>query len=234
MDADFKSWLEGMISEALDEYKDYPRDVYGSDLAYTLFEGENINGSVTCSSYEAREFIKEHWDAAGDFHEYMKDSFGEVLQNPFDNPEAFQVGMLLEGAQQLLSQCHFIKENWNDEIELNACTIAFIKDDLSLDTNDVWEGEIDQLRELYEIDSDLADGVVNQAQNYSIREMLADKLDAYGLDEDDLKNAMDILKNVEGDDAPPSLADEARDARAGSDVLERDSISDPSRGGDER
>lgn len=233
MDADFKSWLEEMISEALDEYKDYPSDVYGCDLAYKLFEGENVNGSVTCSTYEAREFIKEHWDAAGDYHEYMKDNFGEITQNPFDNPEAFQVGMLLEGAQQLLSDSVFVEENWNDSMELNACTIAFIKDDLGLDTDDVWEGDIDQLRELYELDPDLADGVVNQAQNYGIKEMLADKLDAYGLEDDDLETAMDILKEVDDDDAPTSLAAESRDAREASVSLSQ-GVPTPALGADAR
>lgn len=233
MDADFKSWLEEMISDALDDYKDHSRDVYGAELAYTLFEGQNIDGSVTYSTYAAKEFIKEHWDAAGDYHEYMKENFGEVTHNPFDNPEAFQVGMLLEGAQQLLSDCAIVQENWNNNIELNACTTAFIKDDLGLDTDDVWEGDIDQLRELYEIDPDLAEGVVNQAQNYGIKEMLADKLDAYGLEDDDLETAMGILKDVDGDDAPTSLAAESRDAREASVSLSQEA-STPALGADAR
>lgn len=40
----FTTELINTIIERLKDYKNC--DIYGSDLAYTLFEGENANGSV--------------------------------------------------------------------------------------------------------------------------------------------------------------------------------------------
>lgn len=37
------------------------REVYGADLAFTLFEGYNADGSVTYSRYKAQEWIKAHF-----------------------------------------------------------------------------------------------------------------------------------------------------------------------------
>ena len=39
------------------------------DLAYTLFEGENADGSVLYNTYKAKEFIKENFDLFGDLNE---------------------------------------------------------------------------------------------------------------------------------------------------------------------
>jgi len=151
MQADFKNWLDAKIADELDDYENYSRDVYGSDLANTLFEGQNADGSVTCSSNEAKEFIKEHWDAAGDIHSSMKENFGEALYNPFDEPEAFQVVMLLEGAYEVLIESKFVQKHWDDSFELNTASIAIIKDDLGIESGFTDE-QIDAIREKYQED----------------------------------------------------------------------------------
>ena len=101
------------------------RTVYACDLAYTVFECANVDGSYTYSTYKAIKWIKKYFDSLGEIVDELK-SNGMDTPNPFDEPEKFQVCILLEGAQYLLSQCETIDENWNDEIELTPKTIRKI------------------------------------------------------------------------------------------------------------
>jgi len=99
--------------------------VYACDLAYTVFESANVDGSYTYSTYKATQWVKKYFDSLGEIVDELK-SNGMDAPNPFDEPEKFQVCILLEGAQYLLSQCETIDENWNDEIELTPKTIRKI------------------------------------------------------------------------------------------------------------
>lgn len=99
--------------------------VYACDLAYTVFEGANVDGSYTYSTYEAVKWIKKYFDSLGEIVEEMQWR-GLNAPNPFGEPEKFQVCVLLEGAQYLLSKCETIDENWNGEIELTPKTIRKI------------------------------------------------------------------------------------------------------------
>jgi len=141
----FKNWLFEMISDALEDYEDV--EIYGCDLALKLFEGQNANGSVSCSSYEAKEFIREYWDDAGEIIDDWKSNTGESI-NPFENPESFQVIMLLEGARDILSQSSFIDEHWNDEFELTGDVIKTIKTDIGIDHPPSLDSEGKEAREV--------------------------------------------------------------------------------------
>jgi hypothetical protein len=99
--------------------------VYACDLAYTVFEGANVDGSYTYSTYEAVKWIKKYFDSLGEIVEEMQGQ-GLNAPNPFDEPEKFQVCVLLEGAQYLLSKCETVDKNWNEEIELTPKTIRKI------------------------------------------------------------------------------------------------------------
>ena len=92
--------------------------VYGCDLGYKITECINIDGSCTYSTYKAKEYLKLWWDEAADYFQYEKDNFGENLHNPFENPEAYMVCMVIEGVNSLLSKSKFIDDNWNNNIEL--------------------------------------------------------------------------------------------------------------------
>lgn len=135
---EFKDWITEKISSALDDYTD--ESVYGADLAYKLFEGENIDGSVTYSTYAAKEFIKDHWDDAGEIAQYLKENLDMTI-NPFDEPEKFHVVMLLQGAQEILNESEYISDNWNNEIDLTSENIKMIKDEIGLDVADEEEKE---------------------------------------------------------------------------------------------
>ena len=124
----FYTDLRNTIIDRLNDYKN--TNVYGCDLAYTLFEIENADGSVLCNTYLTKEFIKNHFDLFADFSEYYKDNFGESL-DIFAEPEKAHVILLLEAAQMVLSNLDTIDEFWNDSKELTEELINAIIEELN-------------------------------------------------------------------------------------------------------
>ena len=105
-------------------------------LAYSLFESENINGSVLCNTYATKEFIKENFDLFCDLVEYVNDNLDMKL-NPFLEPEKAHVILLLESAQSLLSRLKFLHPNYYEEIELNSEFIEVLTKQINeLEIND--------------------------------------------------------------------------------------------------
>ena len=124
----FYTDLRNTIIDRLNDYKN--TDVYGSELAYTLFEGENANGSVLCNTYKTKEFIKNNFDLFADFSEYYKDNFGKSL-DIFAEPEKAHVIFLLESAQVVLSNLDTVIEFWNESKELTEELINAIIEELN-------------------------------------------------------------------------------------------------------
>jgi len=135
------TFISDLKSTIIDRLNDYAGgNYYACDLSYTLFESENINGSVFCNTYKTKEFIKANFDLFGDLVAYCKDNLDMVL-NPFQEPEKAHVFLLLEASQSLLSQCKLIDENWNNEIELTDKVIKKLTkqiNDLQIDENDLF------------------------------------------------------------------------------------------------
>lgn len=123
-----------IIGRIIDKLYDYEgTEVYACDLGYTLFEGENIDGSFTYNTYEAKEWIKENWDDIGEVWEELQFQFGgDFLKdfNAFDNPEKFMVLIILESAGYLIGKCKLIEDNWNNKITLNKKNIETLKKQL--------------------------------------------------------------------------------------------------------
>ena len=112
----FCDYTKEHLSDQLQDYKGCTS--YACDLYILLTEGINADGSATCSTYEAKEYIKEWFEDAGNYYEYAKDNFGEVFNNPFENPEAFMVEMIIQGVSVLLNDVRTISDKWNDEIKI--------------------------------------------------------------------------------------------------------------------
>lgn len=129
-----------VITRIIDKLYDYEgRKVYSCDLGYTIFEGENVDGSFTYNSYEAKEWIKNNFDDIGEVWEELTFQFGGDFMkdyNLFDNPEKFMVLIILESASYLLSRCKLIDDNWNNEITLTKKNIKTLVNQLKeLDNN---------------------------------------------------------------------------------------------------
>ena len=117
-------YCKNFIINNIDNYSD--QSIYGCDLGNTITEGINIDGTCTYSTYKAKEYIKFWWDEAADYFQYEKNSFGENLHNPFENPDAFMVCMVIEGVNSLLSKSKFINKNWYNNIKLTDKNIKKI------------------------------------------------------------------------------------------------------------
>lgn len=103
------------ILSKLDDWKSTGisiKDMDGTEIAYTLWESENANGSVTCSAYEAKEWIKRHFDDLDEVVEEYQYETGCAL-NPFSSPEGFQVIITIE------TTCNLINEVWEDTMTLD-------------------------------------------------------------------------------------------------------------------
>lgn len=95
------------------------REIYGANLAFTLFEGYNIDGSVTYSRYKVAEWIKEHFDELGEIVENMRDNWEyDAGADIFDNPEKFMTSCYLWVASEICGQLESVAEFWDDGGEL--------------------------------------------------------------------------------------------------------------------
>ena len=124
----FIDFCKEKINNELNNYAGQTVDA--SELGFILTEDINANGSFTYSRELAKDYIREWWDDANDYWEYEKWNFGENVHNPFDNPEAYTVCMVIEGVNALLAKCPFIDEHWNEEIELTEENINLIKEQI--------------------------------------------------------------------------------------------------------
>lgn len=113
---DFNEFCKETIIDNLPEY--VGQDVYMCDLGMQLTEDMNCSGTFTYSPALAKDYLREWWDDATEYWDYEKFNFGEHFHNPFENPEAYLVCMVIEGVRSLLSQCREVDQNWNDQVEL--------------------------------------------------------------------------------------------------------------------
>jgi len=134
----FTTDLKNKIIDKLNDYSG--ENCYACDLSSTLFQGENVDGSVLYSTNETKEFIKENFDLFGDLVEFVKNNMGYTL-NPFSEPEKAHVILLLEASQSILSKCPTIDKKWNDNIELTPKMIKNLTkelNDLEIDDDDLF------------------------------------------------------------------------------------------------
>ena len=120
--------IEAMIVE-LNEMED--REIYGADLGFEIFGTANCNGSYTCDAQEAKEFIKDYFESIGEVVESIEFNLGKgSVCNCFNEPEKFQVQIMLEMSSSLIAQVSVVDENWNNEFTLTKKTIEKITKEL--------------------------------------------------------------------------------------------------------
>lgn len=134
---DFNTFCKEYVIDKLNDWKGWNPSYYCCDTAYKITEEPNVNGTFTFSRAEAMDYIKEWWDDAAEYWDYEKNNFGEHFHNPFDEPEAFTVCMLIRGVESLLSQCSVIDENWDEEITFTNEIIEKLLEELE-DINIQW------------------------------------------------------------------------------------------------
>lgn len=122
-----KDFMVDVLKDKLNEYEG--THSYGGELDFYLLQQYNMDGSYTYNTYEAKQWIQEHFDELGDIVKEMTEE-GLPPCNVFENPEVFQVQIMLFVAGDLLSQCETVTSFWDDEIILEKNIIDKIKDEL--------------------------------------------------------------------------------------------------------
>lgn len=119
-----------IIKDLIDQLDGYEgSSIYGCDMAYTLFEGYNVDGSVTYNTYQASEWLNKYRTDVGYEIQELEDE-GLPTANPFLEPEKLMVQVYLKVADDVLSQCELIEENWNDKLELTKENIKKLTEEL--------------------------------------------------------------------------------------------------------
>ena len=126
-----KDFVKSEIIYKLVDFKNYDEPVCACDLAYIIFESDNINGAYFCNDWTAKNWIKEHFDDLSEIIEeiqsqFDKDFCDKIMIDFFNNPDSFIVVVVLEVASYLLGQCKYIDENWDDKIILTNDIIDII------------------------------------------------------------------------------------------------------------
>lgn len=119
----YEKFVKDFIADRLDEFE--LETFAGSDLSFELTLPENEDGSLFRTRKEAEDFICDNFAAARDTFNFFKDNFGEC-HNPFDNPDKFAFYMLYFGVDVLINQCDYIREHWDDDVELTSEVIGTI------------------------------------------------------------------------------------------------------------
>lgn len=121
----FIDYCKNYVLEHLSEHEG--REVYLCDLGFTLTEYPNCNGTLTYSREEAKNYLREWWNEADDYFRYEKDNFG-TARNPFENPEAYMVCMVIEGVRELIDAAlGELNLDYNEKEVLSPDTIVAIK-----------------------------------------------------------------------------------------------------------
>jgi hypothetical protein len=123
----FNEYVREFIKDRLPDYKG--REIYADDLPFYICEGISADGTATCSTAKAQKYLFEWSGEAGDYMEWNESEFGKST-NPFNNPEAFMVGMIRAGVEIILQQVSAIavvlEMGIEPKIMLDDATIAAI------------------------------------------------------------------------------------------------------------
>lgn len=134
----FVRYCKDYILENIDNLKDC--ECYACDIYVELCEEANVNGTLTYDRNKAFDYLHNWWKEVGNYWQYEKCSFGENEHNPFDDPEAYMVCMVMEGCSTILSKVPFIDDSWNEILTIDETMIQDIKDFVS---------EFDEWQELF-------------------------------------------------------------------------------------
>lgn len=128
-----KNYVIDLLIKKLEDYED--NKIYVGDLAYTLLEQYNIDGSITYSTYNANEWIRKNIYDIYDYLPTIKFNFGDnfyasLCMDLLDNSEKAMVIIVIEKANDILCNLDYIQDNWDTEITLDKKTIEIIKKEL--------------------------------------------------------------------------------------------------------
>lgn len=123
-----ENFIEYCKNYIIDHIEDYEgQSHYACDWGSILTDDANYDGTLTYSTENAKDYLKEWWYECGRYFEYENFNFGSA-SNPFENPEAYMVRMVNEGVNAIFTKCPTINEMWDDKVEMTEELINEIKE----------------------------------------------------------------------------------------------------------
>lgn len=109
---EFTTTIKEWLIEELGNYIGCEQEFYtdANEFAQKVTEGINCDGSVHCNRNLAIEFICDNFYKFGELLEYYQANFGELQDNPFSQPEKWEVIAYIYGVEQLLNNCDALVE----------------------------------------------------------------------------------------------------------------------------
>ena len=117
-----------MLKDSLEDYED--ETVYTSDIAYTLLETINMNGTVEFNRKDTFEKFLAYSDEYSSGWNTMEENWGGVDFNPFDQPEKVDVAIYTETASTILNMLPSLTDLDTEEIVLDKGMIDKLKKEL--------------------------------------------------------------------------------------------------------
>lgn len=128
-----KNYVIDLLIRKLEDYEDM--SIYGCDMAYTLLEEYNVDGTILYNTYNTTEWLKDNIQDIYDFLPTIKfmyddEFYAKLCIDILDSPEKAMVIICLEKANEIMANLKFINDNWDNEIVLNSENINIIKKEL--------------------------------------------------------------------------------------------------------
>lgn len=142
-------WAWDHISDWLNDIDGLDSNFYVSDLSREITLNASANGFIDSpNTWDAKEFIKEHFDDCGNCFENLK-SNGINIPNPFDDSAAFVVFVYMDVVDKIINNLDFIKEHWYDNlITFDKKTIDHLRFEMCMIDEDPYDNEEDEDEEV--------------------------------------------------------------------------------------
>lgn len=100
---DLEKDIRDRILDKLEDMEELPTEELG-DLSFELWESENVNGTVTHSTQETKDWIAANFDDLGDVLKNMDDCINPEMtgHSAFVDPDGFMVCVCIEVTSTLL------------------------------------------------------------------------------------------------------------------------------------
>lgn len=126
-------WAWDHIADWLDDHEGEGVDAYGADLGFEITLNENNDGFVDDPyTYNAKEWIKGHFDDCAVYWEYEKFNYGENKTNPFDEPVTYKLLIYINVVRDIIASLPYIDDHWDDNITLTPDVIAHLRYELCM------------------------------------------------------------------------------------------------------
>lgn len=122
----FIAYCKNHILDNIDEFVGV--ECCGADIAMEIMRDASSCGTLTYSTDKAIDYINVWWSDCGDYLKYQMDIYGNLVANPFHNPEKFMVGMVEIGVYNILSECSAVTKVFNEMTTIDEEMVAAIKE----------------------------------------------------------------------------------------------------------